>query len=94
MIEKQKLITWMELNGYDFYKGYYDSWLKEFYSAVDSGDLDYTETCKWEFDSEDGDVIYQTECGNVHQFTEGNIKDNDHVYCAYCGKPIEEVKDA
>jgi hypothetical protein len=37
--------------------------------------------------------VYKTGCGQVHQFIKDNIKDNEHVYCAYCGREIDEAQD-
>ena len=40
-----------------------------------------------EFDME----IYETSCDNLFQLIEGDLKDNNVVYCMYCGKKIKEV---
>jgi hypothetical protein len=50
-------------------------------------------TCKWNYElQDDGEYTYPTECGNEHYFSCGDIKTNEHKYCPYCGKEIEEIK--
>jgi DNA-directed RNA polymerase subunit RPC12/RpoP len=46
--------------------------------------------CKWKL--EDKDLLdYETECGELHYFEAGGIKENHYKYCPYCGKKILEV---
>lgn len=48
------------------------------------------EFCEWEVWDEEANC-YHTSCENAHFFVEGNPKDNNHVYCPYCGRKIKEV---
>ena len=49
-------------------------------------------TCAQEREEyQDGDAIYETQCGRSYMFIEGNIKDNDITYCPFCGGTIKEV---
>ncbi len=41
--------------------------------------------CEWKPD-EDG--IYDTDCNERFEISEGTPKDNKFVFCPYCGKPI------
>lgn len=45
------------------------------------------ETCQWDV-SQDG--CYETECGHMFEFTNGDLKDNDIHYCPFCGRHITE----
>ena len=48
--------------------------------------------CKWTLDSDpDGNENWSTDCGNMFVFTNGGIKENEFVYCPYCGGIIEEA---
>jgi hypothetical protein len=95
MIDKQKLITWMELNGSDFYQGSYDAWLKEFHRAIESGDLDYKDTCKWVLKKQKnlGGVmpcivnLYESPC------VQYLLVEKDGDYCTHCRKEIELVEN-
>lgn len=44
-------------------------------------------TCAWRQDEEG---VWETACGEAHLFIEGNPRDNNHRFCPYCGRPIEE----
>ena len=46
------------------------------------------EMCEWK---EDGYDAWETGCGNCFTFTAGAPKENDFLFCCYCGKPIKEV---
>ncbi len=46
--------------------------------------------CVWDYDSDND--FYYTVCGQDHVFTEGNILDNKHRYCPYCGGEIVEAQ--
>lgn len=46
------------------------------------------ETCKW---TEDEDGLWNTECGGTFEITEGTPRENEMVFCPYCGKSIEEI---
>ena len=43
--------------------------------------------CSWQ---EDSDGNWLTSCGALHMFLAGNVKENRHIYCPYCGKIILE----
>ena len=51
-----------------------------------------SETCKWEREDDDKEVIYNTQCDNIHVFFAGNCKENDYLFCPYCGKEIQETE--
>lgn len=54
-----------------------------------------SDKCRWlQEEAPDGDSYHHTSCDNYPYFIEGGIKDNRYKYCPYCGKEIEEVKDA
>lgn len=43
--------------------------------------------CKWEiYDSDNR--IFMTECGELHEFIEGGIEENEYKFCPYCGGEI------
>jgi hypothetical protein len=46
--------------------------------------------CRWAWDT---DGYHKTECGQAHLFNEGGPKDNEYLYCPYCGGVIEEVEE-
>ena len=48
------------------------------------------EFCEWEIWDDDANCFH-TACENAHFFVDGNPKDNNHVYCPYCGRKIKEV---
>ena len=43
------------------------------------------EKCYW---TEDSDGNWETSCGNMFNFIDGNPEDNEFQYCPYCGKEI------
>lgn len=43
--------------------------------------------CEWVlYDDDHG--LWETECVNVHAFTEGGVLENDYKFCPYCGGEI------
>ena len=50
------------------------------------------EFCEWEMWDDDANCFH-TACENAHFFVDGNPKDNNHVYCPYCGRKIKEVQN-
>lgn len=49
-----------------------------------------TDSCTWagqEFDEQ-----YITSCGHVFEFLDGDVDENDFVYCPFCGKGIIAVE--
>jgi hypothetical protein len=47
------------------------------------------DTCTW---TEDFEGDWETSCGELWQFTDGDPADNSAIYCHHCGKRIAEVK--
>lgn len=47
--------------------------------------------CKWHRIDADY-TIYDTDCGNAFEIIEGTPKDNDMLFCPYCGKKLKEVE--
>ena len=43
--------------------------------------------CKW---TPDENGIYDTECGQRFEITEGTPKENHMKYCPYCGKQLDD----
>jgi len=50
------------------------------------------EKCKWQIENESYNS-YWTGCDEIYQFSTGDIKSNDFVYCPFCGKEIEIMVD-
>lgn len=48
--------------------------------------------CEW-FHSSEGEGIWGTKCQQMHIFIDGGPVENSYVFCPYCGKKIEEVKN-
>ena len=44
--------------------------------------------CNWQYYTDDGEPYYETDCYNVHLFSEGTPKENGYKFCPYCGKRI------
>lgn len=45
--------------------------------------------CLWTpVNPQDDDRIWNTECGQTHQFTDGGPRENEHTFCPYCGRGI------
>lgn len=44
--------------------------------------------CGWT----NGDEGYETSCGKIFVVIAGTPKDNDFVYCPYCGRKIHEIE--
>jgi len=40
----------------------------------------------------DIDNYYDTECGIAWHFEEGGVKENDVIFCPFCGRIVKEVK--
>lgn len=54
------------------------------------------DNCNWTIDHTNEAYIgetWNTSCGEVFQFTEGDIKENNFKYCPYCSNAIEEQGD-
>lgn len=49
--------------------------------------------CTWTHAHDDwGDFdMWNTSCGQAHEFTSGNPEDNFHKFCPYCGGELEQV---
>ena len=47
------------------------------------------EYCKWKYDERHDK--WDTECGQGHQFMEGGLRENNHVFCPYCGRRTEAI---
>ena len=64
-----------------------------FYTLWRDGEpLTPPETCEWTYQSYD--VYYDTQCGNIFQFTVGELSDaEDFKFCPFCGREIKEVKE-
>lgn len=45
--------------------------------------------CDWKHDEHHD--CWETSCGNASVFIEGTPKENECVFCTYCGKKIREV---
>ena len=45
--------------------------------------------CMWERMSDDC-YIYDTQCGNTHEFQSGGLADSQFTHCPYCGGGIGE----
>ena len=50
-------------------------------------------TCKWKLVTEEDEGIYETSCEEMYCFSAGGIIKNNHKFCPFCGKKVEEVKD-
>ena len=48
--------------------------------------------CTWKLDDKD-EGIYSTSCEKYFTFFEDGIKENDFVFCCYCGCEIKEIKE-
>lgn len=48
--------------------------------------------CQWVLGNFDGDVHYETACGHVHMFLDGDPADNNYKYCPFCGKQVTETQ--
>jgi hypothetical protein len=46
------------------------------------------EPCLW---GKDEDGVWETSCGNLHEFIEGDPADNYYLFCPYCGKPLKTL---
>lgn len=46
--------------------------------------------CEWKDELDSG--YYDTQCDNAQSFEVGGVKENDYIYCPYCGKKIKVVK--
>jgi hypothetical protein len=45
-------------------------------------------SCFWDYD-EDSPGVYETTCKNMFEFTADGVKENQFLYCPYCGGSIE-----
>lgn len=49
------------------------------------------DVCEWRLCDEEAN-IYDTSCRNPHILIEGTPKENNYVYCPYCGKKIKAME--
>jgi|SRR3989339_234568 hypothetical protein len=73
----------------DFVFGYNDreERIDEWFEVVEE------DKCVWKINHENDMYIgetWDTNCGNVFQFMEGGIEENNFKHCPYCGKTIQE----
>ena len=47
--------------------------------------------CTWTESDSDYDDHWETLCDNAFTLLDGTPKENDMVYCPYCGRKIQEV---
>lgn len=47
--------------------------------------------CEWKYVGDEF-CYYDTACGSSYQLMEGDLEDNQHKFCPYCGKKIKEEK--
>ena len=48
-------------------------------------------SCGWKR-QEDEEDFYLTECGDEFVLIEGSVKDNNIIYCPFCGRKVKELK--
>lgn len=48
--------------------------------------------CEWKQD-EDQHGLWETDCGNLFDITEGTPHENGMNYCPYCGKHLVETSN-
>ena len=46
--------------------------------------------CRWKVSDEFEGDTWDTECGQMYAFIDGNIKENEHHFCPFCGGKISE----
>ena len=46
------------------------------------------EQCEWK---QDENGLWETECGNVFEITDGTPHENEMCYCPYCGKTLVHI---
>ena len=49
--------------------------------------------CEWKRYWPDWGDMYDTSCGHMHDFLDGNPEDNHYKFCPYCGLDIQEIRD-
>jgi PHP family Zn ribbon phosphoesterase len=80
----------MGLDVDEFIKGLFAQAIKEFEEL--EGIVE-EEKCTWKINYKNDMYIgetWDTNCGNVFQFMEGGIEENNFKHCPYCGKTIQE----
>ena len=48
------------------------------------------DACVWNEGFDYG--IYNTQCGEAFEFTDGGPKENEFRFCPYCGRRLQEAK--
>jgi hypothetical protein len=46
--------------------------------------------CEWRLYDDPDYPVWNTECGNAHEFMHGGPTDNFYAYCPYCGRMLSE----
>jgi hypothetical protein len=52
--------------------------------------IDRRKPCCWTQD--DCTCSWDTNCGEKHQFIEGDPRENRYRYCPYCGRPLQQLQ--
>ena len=86
-----KVISWVnedELDCSEMYNALFPL------SKVDSvrlfpKEIEVKKECEWEYDKETDS--YDTDCENKFSIIEGTPKDNEMIFCPYCGAKIKDV---
>lgn len=47
--------------------------------------------CEWKYETIYDNNYYDTECGEAFYFSNGDVKDNNMIFCPFCGGRIEEL---
>lgn len=84
---KEQLIEDIEKNAI-----YYPDYHRDMISTYDMKEIIekvFAEKCIWKLESWDSNN-YITSCGQIQTIITGSPKENDYIYCCYCGKEIEE----
>ena len=71
----------------------YDAWLESRSPTLRAPDKDDTtksplQTCSWTRIDDEESSSYDTACGSAYYFIDGDLDENEVVFCFHCGKPI------
>ena len=68
---------------------YYQNGIDEAIEIVKHGDV-FDDVCEWKYN--DTEYYWESSCDHLHIFMADGPKENEYIFCPYCGKKIKEVK--
>ena len=71
-------------------KDYMDNLDQNYAEHYNNENLPEDESCLWKVYDEETNPYWESECGSMFQFNNGDWQANHFTFCPYCGKKIRD----